>query len=230
VQGPLPARLVAIEGIDQAGKQTQTRLLAEELGRRGFRAKTLSFPDYNSWSGQTIKNYLEGNQSYQFRALCMLYSLNRWERLDLLTQLIERNDFLVANRYTPSGLAYGVAGGLNLSWLRNLDKGLPAPDDVLVIDVPVTASLARKTQRRDVHERDTGYLESVKRTYRKLSSKFGWQVIDGTRPRWTGTPENNCRSWNCNQTTILSLTIRPLDSHLARWKRRWHVRKRNSPK
>jgi len=110
-----------------------------------------------------------------------LYSLNRWEHLHLLNELIERNDFLIANRYTPSGLTYGVAGGLDLNWLRNLDNGLPEPDDVLVIDVPVTASLARKTKRRDVHEKDTRYLAIVRRTYRKLSSMFGWQVIDGTR-------------------------------------------------
>src|SRR5207249_4062853 len=45
--GPLPARLIAIEGMDQAGKKTQTGLLANQLGRQGFRTKTLSFPDYN---------------------------------------------------------------------------------------------------------------------------------------------------------------------------------------
>lgn len=176
----MPARIVAIEGIDQAGKKTQSRLLAKHLGQKGLRAKTLSFPDYNSWSGQIIKNYLEGNRSFQFQALCMLYSLNRWEHLHLLTKLIESNHFLVANRYTPSGLAYGVAGGLDLSWLRNLDNGLPEPDDVLVIDVPVTASFARKTEGRDVHEVDTRYLATVRRTYRKLSNKFGWKVIRGT--------------------------------------------------
>jgi len=110
----------------------------------------------------------------------MLYSLNRWEHLHLLTKLIESSHFLVANRYTPSGLAYGVAGGLNLSWLRNLDNGLPEPDDVLVIDVPVTASFARKREGRDIHEADTRYMTTVRRTYRKLSSKFGWKVIHGS--------------------------------------------------
>jgi dTMP kinase len=180
VQEPLPARLVAIEGIDQAGKRTQSRLLTEHLGGKGLRAKTLDFPDYNSWSGRLIKNYLEGKRSLQFPALCMLYSLNRWEHFHDLTELIEDNDFVVANRYTPSALAYGVAGGLDLNWLRNLDNGLPEPHDVIVIDVPVAASLARKTTRRDVYESDTRYLVVVRRTYRRLSSKLGWQVINGT--------------------------------------------------
>jgi dTMP kinase len=167
--------------MDQAGKKTQTGLLANRLGRKGFRTKTLSFPDYNSQPGHMIKSYLEGKQRFRFQALCMLYSLDRWEHLNLLAELTKNNDFLVANRYTPSGLAYGVAGGLDLGWLRNLDKGLPKPNDVLVIDVPVNASLARKTKRRDAHEKDTRYLATVRRTYRKLSAKFGWQVIDGTQ-------------------------------------------------
>ena len=111
----------------------------------------------------------------------MLYSLDRWEHLRLLTELAKSNDFLVANRYTPSGLAYGVAGGLDLGWLRNLDNGLPKPNDVFVIDVPVNASLSRKTKRRDIHEKDTRYLTTVRQTYRKLSIKLGWQVIDGTQ-------------------------------------------------
>ena len=175
----LPARLVAIEGIDQAGKQTQTMLLAKELKRKELRANTISFPDYNSPSGRIIKDYLEGKRRYQFQALCMLYSANRWEQLDLLSELIEDNDLLVANRYTPSAMAYGVAGGLDINWLRNLDKGLPEPDDVLVIDVPIAASFAHKTKRRDVYENDRGYLTTVKRAYRKLSRKFGWRVIDG---------------------------------------------------
>ncbi len=110
----------------------------------------------------------------------MLYSLNRWENLELIKNLIEGSDFLIADRYAASNLAYGVSRGLDLGWLRNLDRGLPEADLVLVLDVPVPASFARKSKGRDVHESNRHLLLKVRRTYKSLADKLGWKVVDGT--------------------------------------------------
>ncbi len=110
----------------------------------------------------------------------MLYSLNRWENLELIRNLIEGSDFLIADRYAASNLAYGVSRGLDLGWLRNLDRGLPEVDLVLVLDVPVPASFARKSRDRDVHESNRRLLLRVRRTYKSLADKLGWKVVDGT--------------------------------------------------
>ncbi len=172
--------LIAIEGIDQAGKKTQTRMLASRLRHQGYKTGTVSFPVYNSDSGKSIQSYLEGNRHYTFQALCMLYSLNRWEHVSLLNRLMRNSNFLIANRYTPAGLAYGVAGGLDSKWLENLDKGLPLPDEVIVLDVPIGASFGRKTMGRDAHERDAHYLRKVRRAYLELAGKCGWKIVEGT--------------------------------------------------
>ncbi len=110
----------------------------------------------------------------------MLYSLNRWENVDELHRLIERKDFVVADRYTPSNLAYGVSRGLRLDWLKSLDKGLPSPDLVIVLDVPVPFSFRRKPMERDAHEKDRSLLVSVRRTYKVLARKLDWKIVDGT--------------------------------------------------
>src|SRR2546427_466674 len=55
----LPSRLIALEGIDQAGKKTQTRLLSASLRREGFKVGTLSFPIYSTSSGRLIRAFLE---------------------------------------------------------------------------------------------------------------------------------------------------------------------------
>ena len=111
----------------------------------------------------------------------MLYSLNRWENQELISNLVARSDFVIADRYTPSNLAYGVSRGLRLDWLQGLDKGLPTPNLVIVLDVPVRSSFNRKTKNRDLHERDERFLNEVKRTYRALASRLGWKIVDGTR-------------------------------------------------
>lgn len=111
----------------------------------------------------------------------MLYSLNRWENRRLISNLVASSDFVIADRYIPSNLAYGVSRGLRLDWLRGLDKGLPTSGLVIVLDVPVRSSFNRKTKNRDVHERDQKFLNEVRRTYRLLARRLGWKIVDATR-------------------------------------------------
>jgi dTMP kinase len=179
---PLRARIIALEGIDQSGKRTQTRLLANELKKKGARVITISFPIYKSPSGRQIQRFLQGKQEYPATALHMLYSLNRWENQEQIIKLVQNSDFVIADRYYPSNLAYGVSRGLSMEWLQGLDRGLPTASLVIVLDVPVLASFARKSKGRDVHENNRRLLVKVRRTYRTLAKKLGWKMVDATRP------------------------------------------------
>jgi len=178
----LPGKIIAIEGIDQSGKRTQTRLLADELRRKGAKVSIISFPLYKSSSGKQIQRFLQGKQEYPATALHMLYSLNRWENQELITNLTEKSDFVIADRYYPSNLAYGVSRGLSLGWLQGLDRGLPTASLVIVLDVPVLSSFGRKSSGRDVHERDKKLLLRVGLTYRTLAKKLYWKMVDANRP------------------------------------------------
>ncbi len=176
----LPARIIALEGIDQSGKRTQARLLANRLQRAGTEVATISFPIYETPSGRQILRYLKGNREYPLEALHMLYSLNRWENKELTNKLVSNSDLLIADRYTPSNLAYGFSKGLSLSWLQGLDKGLPIADLVIVLDVPIVSSFKRKSKNRDVHESNKEFLRRVRRSYKSLSAKLGWRILDAT--------------------------------------------------
>jgi dTMP kinase len=178
-QRVLPARIIALEGIDQSGKRTQTRQLAKRLERLRFDVHTVSFPVYKSFTGRLIRRYLRGDQNYSGRALHMLYSLNRWENQELIQSLLRNADFLITDRYTPSNLAYGVSKGLDLKWLLNLDTGLPKADLVIILDVPVRSSFARKSNQRDVHEVNSELLIRVNRAYKRLGRELGWKIVDG---------------------------------------------------
>ena len=175
-------RIIALEGIDQSGKRTQTRLLANELKKKGAKVSTISFPIYKSPSGRQIQRFLEGKQKYPAAASHMLYSLNRWENQEQIVKLTQNSDFVIADRYYPSNLAYGVSRGLSLEWLQGLDRGLPTASLVIVLDVPVHSSFTRKSRGRDAHERDKRLLTKVRRTYGGLAEKFGWRIVDATRP------------------------------------------------
>lgn len=139
----------------------------------------MSFPVYESSSGKLIRLYLEGKQDYSDQALHMLYSLNRWESQGLIMGLLRKTDFLIADRYIPSNLAYGVSKGLSLKWLLALDAGLPEADLVIILDVPISSSFARKSRQRDIHEQNNDLLARVSRSYKKLGNQLGWKAVNG---------------------------------------------------
>ena len=176
------ARFVDLEGIDQAGKETQSSLLQREFHRRGLTYVTLDFPAYSSVIGKEIRAFLNGRRSYNSHALHMLYSLNRWENREKIMRALDTADIVMTDRYTPSNIAYGLAKGLNLEWLTGLDRGLPEPDSIIVLDVPVEYSFARKRERRDAHESNRKLLLRVRRNYLSLARKLNWLVIDASRP------------------------------------------------
>jgi len=175
----LPSRFIVIEGIDQAGKKTQTRLLLARLRKSGFKTASLSFPIYNTSSGRQIRAFLSGRRKYPLEALHMLYSLNRWENRTRLLKTLREYDVVVADRYTASNLAYGTAHRLGLQWLEGLDEGLPEPDVVIIVDVPVPSAFKRKKEKRDIHENDRAFLLRTKTAYLRLARKYRWKIVRG---------------------------------------------------
>src|SRR3989475_2234300 len=165
----VPSRIIALEGIDQAGKKTQTRLLSASLRREGFKVGTLSFPIYSTSSGRLIRSFLAGRANTSPHALHMLYSLNRWENRETINGALKKSDFVICNRYTPSNLAYGEARGLSVQWLAGLDAGLPEARGVFLLGVSIPRSFSRKTRRRVGHERERALLGNVRRKYRLLA-------------------------------------------------------------
>ena len=175
--------LIAIEGIDQSGKQTQSRLLASRLRERGYSVDVIAFPDYTTEIGRHLRKYLNGDTRAELHAVHMLYAANKWESLPKLNQKIRSIDVLILNRYRASNLAYGVAHGLPLRWLSILEDGLPEPDLVLVLDVSPRLSFERKRNNRDLHEKEIDYLRKVRRVYLRLARRLRWIVINGDRDR-----------------------------------------------
>ncbi len=176
------ARFIDLEGIDQAGKETQSRLLQKKLRGLGLTTQSLEFPEYTSAIGKEIRAFLAGKREYNAHALHMLYSLNRWENQERVLHALKVADILMVDRYTPSNLAYGLAKGLKFEWLSGIDEGLPKPNKVVVLDVPVEFSFSRKLRSRDAHESDRSLLVRVRRNYLSLARKLRWIVVDASRP------------------------------------------------
>jgi dTMP kinase len=170
--------LIALEGIDKAGKHTQSRRLQKTLIEKGCVVEHVAFPDYNTSLGGEIQKFLQGEIQLRPEVRQLLYVANRWERQSELLEWLHHNSFVIADRYVPSGLAYGLANELSLDWMMNLEKGLPPADVVIIIDIPVEESYKRAV-KKDIYEMDTAFLTKVRDAYLQLASKFNWIIVKG---------------------------------------------------
>ncbi len=171
--------MIGIEGIDAAGKRTQSSLLRSWLRRNGIQTKTLSFPDYKTPLGVELKRFLSGERSYSPHVRHMLFAANRWEKREAIENYLSQGKTVIVDRYTESNLVYGVANGLPLDWLIGLEEGLPKPSLVIVLDAPAAKIFNRRTHRKDRYEEDLTLQERARKVYLELARRFGWVVING---------------------------------------------------
>lgn len=195
--------LIAIEGIDGAGKGTQAKLLVEKLRRLNLNVETMSFPQYGqTMAGELIGWYLNGGfGDMNPRVASMLYAVDRFESRWKLRQMLDDNDVVVLDRYVGSNLAHqGAKAGSGLldefaEWACRLEYEvfkMPVASMTILIDMPTMVSqrLVEKkpsrsytSQKADIHEADGAYLSRVRETYRTLAEKLDWKVVSGIDAR-----------------------------------------------
>jgi dTMP kinase len=175
--------IVGIEGIDAVGKNTQSLLLSRWLRKKGVRTTLMSFPDYGTTIGKEIESFLSGKRIYSTELQHLLFAANRWEKSEEIKSHLRVGETIIVNRYTESNLAYGMANGLDIAWLTNLEKGLPGVDLVIVLDAPQhSLSSRRPGKSKDAYERSSTLQDKAQKAYRELARKRGWKLVAADRP------------------------------------------------
>ena len=106
-------KFIAIEGIDGSGKRTQLDLLQQALAARGHSVYSTGFPQYDSWFGKMVGQFLNGdlgpleNVDPHFTAL--LYAGDRLEAKPKLEAALDNGQIVLVDRYIGSNLAHQTA-------------------------------------------------------------------------------------------------------------------------
>ncbi|MEO6880027.1 MAG: dTMP kinase [Mycobacteriaceae bacterium] len=195
--------LVAIEGLDGAGKATLTAGLVAAAGEQGARVSTLAFPRYGaSVAADLVAEALRGEHGDlggSVRAMAVLFALDRAGAADELRGLLATHDLVLLDRYAASNAAFGAArshqdaDGPFVEWVRRLELGrlgLPVPDLHVLLRVDPGVAGDRAAQRsgadpardRDAFERDASLQQRTAVVYDGLAQRSWvspWQVVDG---------------------------------------------------
>ena len=175
--------LIAFEGLDQSGKQTQAESLRDHFIARGRDCRLLSFPDYTTAIGTEISRALHGERDYPADTMQLLYVANRYEHRGQIESLLGAGAVIVCDRYVASSVAYGEAQGLDDSWLQDIQRYLPKPDLTIVLDIAPETAVQRKAAGRDRYERDLALLSRVRESYLRQSNQSNWLRLNGERPK-----------------------------------------------
>ena len=178
-----PGHLIAFEGLDQSGKQTQAERLLAAFRSAGHAAEFLTFPEYTTAIGAEIGRALQGERDYQPDTLQLLYIANRFEFKPKIDAWLAAGTMVVCDRYLASSIAYGEAQGVDAAWLTAIQRLLPQPSLTLLLDIPPDASLTRKRAARDKFERDLPLLGRVRESYLRQAQQPGWIRLAGERDK-----------------------------------------------
>jgi dTMP kinase len=175
--------LIAFEGLDQSGKQTQAEALRDRLEKSGRACELISFPDYTTPVGQEIHRGLHGERAFEPDVMQLLYVANRHELKPTIEGWLDAGRVVLCDRYVASTIAYGEALGLDRGWLTDIQRQLPAANLTVLLDIPPDVGVRRKTAGRDLFERDLALLQRVRESYRRQAESERWHLIAGDRPK-----------------------------------------------
>lgn len=193
--------LIAIDGVDASGKQTQSELVYKRLSERGIKAKLISFPDYSSDSSALVKMYLNGDfgsdpNDVNAYAASTLFAADRFASYRTKWHDDYKNGtVIIADRYVPSNMIH-QASKLDdsekahfVDWLYDLEYNiysLPKPDVTVFLDMPPENAAELMAERenkidhsdvKDIHERNKAYLTKSYKNAVFVSEKLGWARI-----------------------------------------------------
>lgn len=192
-------KLIVIEGLDGSGKSTQLELLYKNLTEKGIDCKSVSFPDYDNPSSTLVKMYLAGEfgskpGDVNPYAASVFYSVDRYASFKAnWGEYYNNSGSVIAGRYTTSNAVH-QASKLDekdwegfLSWLYDFEYGkigIPKPDKVIFLDMPVEVSQKLLTKRyegdnskKDIHESDTEYLDKCRKAAVFTAKYSNWEII-----------------------------------------------------
>ena len=192
-------KLIVIEGLDGSGKSTQINILTEKVKEMGLSFRQIKLPNYDGDSSALVKMYLKGDfgknpEDVNAYAASAFYAVDRFASFKTIWKDdYENGGVILADRYTTSNAYHQMIKQPEenwdsyIEWLEDFEYnkiGIPKPDLVIYLDMPVEISQKLMSKRyegneskKDVHEANVGYLNACRKAAKYAAEKMGWVRI-----------------------------------------------------
>ena len=173
---------IAVYGINNIGKSTQTKMLGDKLSLMGLEAKVIKYPIYDIPSGVRLNDYLRNKNPEKLtpQEAQVLYAQNRRDFEENLLDLLEHN-IVIAEDYTGTGIAWGVGAGVDKDLLLSVNSDLLKEDFAILMDGNRFSSGIESGHK---HENDNPLIKRVREVHLELAKDYGWGIVNANQ-----TPE-----------------------------------------
>lgn len=195
--GPAPARglppIVALEGIDGAGKTTLAAALCTRLAGAGRRPRSSRLsPQMGAAMRRLVDQPTGGAQRYQdvvpsgFRHA--VYVMEAAVQFAYMAEVGEPADLYVFDRWLQTYDAYCDPPAVHLEWVRAVAATVPAPDVLAYVRVRPEVAAQRLAARGDwtaEHWSAAALADELRvryEAYESMDWPAGTVVVDGSRP------------------------------------------------
>ncbi len=197
--GNMNGKLIVIEGLDGSGKSTQEELLKQKLTDCGIKINFIKLPNYDDPACELVKMYLSGRfgkkpGDVNAYAASSFFAVDRYVSYHCYwKEAYQNGEVFLADRYTTSNAYHQLTKtdkadwDSYLEWLEDFEYnklGIPKPDAVIYLDMPIEISQKLMTNRykgdeskKDIHEKDVDYLNSCREAADYACQKLGWNRI-----------------------------------------------------
>jgi dTMP kinase len=172
----MQGKLITLYGINNIGKTTHAKRLVKRLNDDGQKAVYVKYPVYElEPTGPFINGVLRGGeQKVSEDELQMWFVLNRYQNIAEVERLLSEGYMVIAEDYTGTGIAWGVAKGLELEWLESLNKHLRKEDFSILFEGERDK---RAMEDGHVHEQNDELVERCRVVHSELAEKYGWRRL-----------------------------------------------------
>lgn len=177
---------IVIEGVDGSGKSTVCARVADVLRGRGMDAELTAEPTHEG-VGAFIRSGAAGSISQRTEAL--LFVADRNDHTEKIMSAVDSGSVVICDRYFASTVAYQSAklngDSTDREWLLQMNSDfISKPDLTILLDVDPETSLGRVASRGEEVSKfeSLGFLRQVRDAYLELAERFGFEVVDASRP------------------------------------------------
>jgi dTMP kinase len=193
-------KIIAIEGTDKAGKHTQVMLIMEYLRSKGILCETLDFPQYSSYFGKFVKDYLNGKfgdvKDLPAEYSMLPYALDRQKKQPKIRKWLRDGKWVILDRYSYSNL-FSVAKCPREQWDEKINYleemefnqlGIIRPNYNIYLYLDPKISYDMRNQgmkdyqngKADIHESNFQLLYDVSECYKMVAEKnpLTWRIVD----------------------------------------------------
>ena len=177
-------KLVAIYGTNGIGKTTQTEKLVEYLIFKGKKAGRLKYPIYDlEPEGPFIYKYLRdpkfrSKNDLSTHELQKKYADNRKRYEKELRKRLEKGEWIVAEDYIGTGIAWGLTWGGDLEYLEKINERLLEADLSILMHGDRFVTAIEKDHR---NEMEADRIKICKNFHLLLSRIHGWKTINANQ-------------------------------------------------